>query len=101
MSCRDHYLKIQAYSLHRNFFYIWLYSISFFRTGKGVEIVNFTFERSIRTEVVTYRLDVAFGSLHTQQLHGIDELRNDQAITKNRSAEIDKMAASFYLPASF
>jgi hypothetical protein len=40
----------------------------------------FTFERFIRAEVVTYRLDLVFGSLHAQQLHGFDELRNDQGI---------------------
>jgi hypothetical protein len=43
-----------------------------------VEIIIFNFERHIRAEVVTYRLDVAFGSLHMKQLHDFDELRNDQ-----------------------
>jgi hypothetical protein len=58
------------------------------------------FKRYIRAEVVTYRLDVAFGSLHTLQLHCFDELRHDQGIIQNRSAEIGKMAASLYLPSS-
>jgi hypothetical protein len=38
----------------------------------------FSFERFIRAEVVTYRLDFAFWCLHTQQLNGFDELRNDR-----------------------
>jgi hypothetical protein len=40
-------------------------------------MIIFTFERSIRAEVVTYRLDVVFGFLHTQQLRGFGEVRND------------------------
>jgi hypothetical protein len=59
-----------------------------------------TFERSIRAEVVTYRLDVVFGSLHTQQLRGLDESRNDQGIIQNRSAKINTTVASLYQPAS-
>jgi hypothetical protein len=70
------------------------------RVAKKCCIIIFIFKRYIRAEVVTYRLDVAFGSLHTQQLHGFDELRNDQGIIQNRSAKIDKMTASFYLPSS-
>jgi hypothetical protein len=50
-----------------------LYSISFFRTGNGVEIIIFSFKRPIRAEVATYRLDVVFGFLHTKQLRGFDE----------------------------
>jgi hypothetical protein len=77
-----------------------MYSISFFKTWNGVEIIIFPFERYIRAKVVTYRYDVAFGSLHTQQLHGFDEMRNDQGVIQNRSAKIDKTVASLYLPAS-
>jgi hypothetical protein len=43
--------------------------------GNGVKVIIFAFERSIRAEVVTYRLDFVSGSLQTQQLHGFDELR--------------------------
>jgi hypothetical protein len=63
-------------------------------------MIIFTFERSIRAEVVTYRLDVVLGSLHTQQLHGFDEFCNDQAIIQNRSAKMNTTASSLYLPAS-
>jgi hypothetical protein len=45
-------------------------------------------------KLVTYRFDVAFGSLHMQQLHGFDELRNDRGIIRNRGAEIDTAALS-------
>jgi hypothetical protein len=65
-----------------------------------VETINFTFERSIRAEVVTYRLVVVLGFLHTQQLRGFDESRNDQSITQNRSVKISTIASSLYLPAS-
>jgi hypothetical protein len=58
------------------------------------------FKRFIRAEVVTYRLDVAFEFLHTQQLRGFDESRNDQEIIKNRSAKINTTVASLYLPVS-
>jgi hypothetical protein len=58
-------------------------------------------ERYIRAEVVTYRLDVAVGSLHTQQLHGFDESRNDQVIIQNFSAKINTVAALLYLLASY
>jgi hypothetical protein len=40
-------------------------------------MIIFTFKRSIRAEVVTYRLDATLGSLHMQQLHDFDKLRND------------------------
>jgi hypothetical protein len=63
-------------------------------------MIIFTFERSIRAEVVTNRLDVAVGSLRTQQLHGFDESRYDQGIIRNRSAKINTTVASLYLPAS-
>jgi hypothetical protein len=63
-------------------------------------MIILTFERSIRAEVVTYLHDAAFGSLHTQQLHGFDELRNDQGIIQNRSAKTNTTPASLYLPAS-
>jgi hypothetical protein len=66
----------------------------------GSKLSFFTFKRYIRAEVVTYRLDVVFGSLHTQQLHGFDELRNDQKTIQNRSAKIKKMTTSLYLPSS-
>jgi hypothetical protein len=58
----------------------------------------FTFERSIRAGVVTYRLDVVIGSLHTQQLHGFDELCNDQGIIQNCNEKIKKIATSLHLP---
>jgi hypothetical protein len=73
----------------------------FFKTWNGVEIIILTFKQSIRAEVVTFRLDIVFGSLHTQQLHGFNELRNDREIIQNRSAKIDKTAASPYLPSSY
>jgi hypothetical protein len=64
-------------------------------------ILNFersilTVERSISVEVVTYRLDVALGSLHTQQLHGFDELRNDKGVIQNRSAKINTTVESLF-----
>jgi hypothetical protein len=46
-------------------------------------------------------LDVVFGSLHTQQLRGFDESRNDQGIIQNLSVKISTIAASLYLPASY
>jgi hypothetical protein len=49
-------------------------------------------------EVVTYRLDVVFGFLHTQQVRGFDESRSDQGIIQNRSVKINTIAASLYLP---
>jgi hypothetical protein len=39
---------------------------------------------------------VAFGFLHSQQLRGFDELRNDQGVIHNRSAKINTTAASLY-----
>jgi hypothetical protein len=63
-------------------------------------MIVYIFERPIRAEVVTYCLDVAFGFLHTQQLRGFDELRNDQVFLI-RSAKISKIVASLYLPASY
>jgi hypothetical protein len=67
----------------------------------GSEFIIFTFEWSISAEVVTYRLDVAFGSLHTQKLHGFEESRNEKEIIQNRSANINTTVASLHLPASF
>jgi hypothetical protein len=64
-------------------------------------MIVFTFERYIRVEVLTYRLDVVFGFLHTQQLRVFDESRNDQRITQNRSAQISTIVSSLYLPASY
>jgi hypothetical protein len=58
----------------------------------------FTFERSIRAEVVTHRLDVAFGFLHKQQLRGFNESRHDQGIIQNRSAKINTIVALLNLP---
>jgi hypothetical protein len=63
-------------------------------------MIVFSYERSIRAEVVTYRLDVVFGSPHTQQLRGFDESRNDQGIIQNHSTKINTKVASLYLPAS-
>jgi hypothetical protein len=63
-------------------------------------MIIFTLKRSMCAEVVTYRYYFVFGSLHIQQLHGFDELRNAQGVTLNRSAKINKTAASLYLPAS-
>jgi hypothetical protein len=91
----------RTYNLHGNCLNVQLYSISFFRSSNGVEILVFTFGRSIRAEVVTYRLDVAFGFLHTQQLHDFDESRNNHGIIQNLSSKINTIAASFYLPASY
>jgi hypothetical protein len=53
-------------------------------------MIDVTLKRYIRAEVVTYRLDVAFGFLHTQQLRGFDESRNDQGITQNCNAKTKK-----------
>jgi hypothetical protein len=61
-------------------------------------MIIFIFKRSICAEVVTYRLDVAFGSLHMQQLHGFDELRNDQGIIQNRSVKIKQLLYHFLCP---
>jgi hypothetical protein len=66
-----------------------------------VEIIIFTFKRSIRGEIVTYRFDVVLESLHMQQLHGFDELRNDQAITRNRNATIGRTLLLLYLSAPY
>jgi hypothetical protein len=43
--------------------------------------------------------DVALGSLHMQQLHGFDKLRDDQGVIRNRSAKIDTTAVSIHLSA--
>jgi hypothetical protein len=59
-----------------------------------------TLKRPIRAKVVTYRLDEVYGSLHTQQLHGFDEFRNDQGAVQNRCAKVDTAVVSLYLPAS-
>jgi hypothetical protein len=67
----------------------------------GVEIIVFTFEQSIRVEVVTYRLDVGFGSQHMQQLHGFDKLSRDQLIIRNRRTTIETIALSLFLSAPY
>jgi hypothetical protein len=56
---------------------ILILTMSFFRIRNEVIIIIFTFKRSIRVEVVTYRLDAAFGS---PQLNDFDDLRHDQGI---------------------
>jgi hypothetical protein len=38
--------------------------------------------------------------MHAQQLHGFDELRDDQEIIQNRSAKPNKMDESLYLLSS-
>jgi hypothetical protein len=43
-------------------------------------------------------LRCCFGSLHAQQLHGFDELRNDQGIIQNRSVKLDKWPNQFICP---
>jgi hypothetical protein len=96
-----HYLEFHTYNAHGNCFYVWLYFISFLRSWNTDQIIVFTFERYIRAKVVTYRLDVVFGFLHTQQLRRFDEPRNDQGIIQDRSAKINTMATSLYLPASY
>jgi hypothetical protein len=78
-----------------------LYSMSFFRPSNGVEMIIFTFKRSIRAEVINYRLDVVVGSLHTQQLHGFDEFCDDQVIIQNLSAQINTALAYLCLLASY
>jgi hypothetical protein len=50
---------------------------------------------------VTYRVGVAFGSLHMKQLHGFDELRNDQGIIRNRCAKTRTPVASNLSPGSY
>jgi hypothetical protein len=60
----------------------------------------FTSKRSIRAEVVTYRFDVAFGSLLMQQLHGLDELYNGQGVIRNRTAKRKKMMVSLHFSVS-
>jgi hypothetical protein len=59
-------------------------------------MIIFTFERSIRAEVVTFRFDGAVGFLHTQQLLGFDESRDDQRFIQNRSAKINTTAVTLY-----
>jgi hypothetical protein len=66
----------------------------------GIKIIIFNFERSICAKVVTYHLDVVYGFLHTQQLRGFDEMRNDQVIIQKYSVMINTIVASLYLPAS-
>jgi hypothetical protein len=92
---------MQTCSSHGNCFYVYLYSIYFYRVWNGVEIIIFIFKRPIRAEVVTYRLDVAVGSLYMQQLHGFDELRNDQVTIQNRSVKMDTAVISLYISASY
>jgi hypothetical protein len=96
-----HYLEFHRVNSHGIFFYVWLYSLILLRSCNGVETISFFFERSIRAEVVTYRLYVAFGFLHTQQLRGFDESRNNQVIIQNRSFKISTIAASLHLPSSY
>jgi hypothetical protein len=60
----------------------------------GVEIIKYIFKRSIRAEVVNYRLDVVFESLHMPQLNGFAELRNDQAVIRYCTASTKKTMAS-------
>jgi hypothetical protein len=50
---------------------------------------------------VTYRFGVVFGSLRMQQLHGFDELLNDQGVIQNCGAKIDTTAASLHWSASY
>jgi uncharacterized protein (UPF0210 family) len=57
-----------------------------------VEIIIFTFKRSIRVRVVT---------LHTQQLHGFDEVLNVQRIIRNCSEKIDTTTLSLYVSGSY
>jgi hypothetical protein len=64
----------------------------------GVVVIIITSKRSIRLEVITYRLEVAFGSQHIQQLHGFDELLNDQVVVRKRSTAIDTKVVSLYFP---
>jgi hypothetical protein len=66
--------------------------------GNGVEIIIFTFKRSIRADVVTYGLDIIFGSLHMQQLHGFDQMRDDQGVIRERSAKFNTAIVSLYCP---
>jgi hypothetical protein len=66
-----------------------------------VEFIIFTFKRPIRAEVVTYLLDLAFGSLHMQQIHGFDEFRNDQGIIRNCTAQINITTVPLYLSESY
>jgi hypothetical protein len=47
---------------------------------------------------VHMRLDSTCSSLHTQQLHGFDELRNDQEIIRNRSAILTTHSHHFIDP---
>jgi hypothetical protein len=67
----------------------------------GTGRIFFSIERSIRAEVVTYRYDAVLGSLHTQQLHGFDELCNVQGIIHKLSVTINTTFASLYLPAFY
>jgi hypothetical protein len=67
----------------------------------GVDIIILTFKWSFRAEVVTYRSDAALGSLDMQQLHGFDELRNNQGVIRKYSAKMDTTAVSLCLSASY
>jgi hypothetical protein len=78
---RGHYLKMQTYSSHKivSTLSFTLYLSLELESGSKLSFLPSN-GPSARRYVVTYRLDVVFGSLHTQQLHGFDELRNDQGI---------------------
>jgi hypothetical protein len=97
---RGHYLELQSYNLHKTVPTFSCTPYLSLKPENGVEMIIFTFERSIRAEVVTYRLDDVFGFLHTQQLRGFDESRYDQGIIQNCSVKIKTIVASLYLPAS-
>jgi hypothetical protein len=66
-----------------------------------VEIIIFTFEWSIRAEVVTYRFVFAFETLHLQELHGADAFHNDKGAIWNPSAKIDTTILPLRLPKSY
>jgi hypothetical protein len=51
--------------------------------------------------VANYRLDAAFGTLHMQQLHGFDELLNDQGIILSCTAKLNTATVSLYFSASY
>jgi hypothetical protein len=57
-------------------------------------------QTDMRAEVVTFRFDVAFGSLLVQELTGFDELRNDQGMIRSCTAKTITIMVSLYLSAS-
>jgi hypothetical protein len=76
-------------------------SISFSIALERGRNFKYHLNRSIRADVATYRYNVAFGSLHMQQLYGSDHLRDDQWMIQNCAAKINTTVFSLYLFESY